>query len=117
MAKDDEFLQALDVAAKLLLEKAGVSAKVEDGTSPPVALADRVKAFEAVVDWAKTRRGLAPQEKPKSAFDAITSQFKGEPAVGRRSPRRAKKDAGGDPATPVEPADAEPADLFGSDEA
>ena len=74
-----EFVAALDTAARSLLEKAGISAKVTDGkSSAVVTVAEQVKAFEAVVDWAKTRRELVPKPKEKSAFDDIKSRFNGE---------------------------------------
>lgn len=120
MAKenDHDFIAALDEAAKVLLSKAGVSAKVEGGAPAPVCtLAEQVKAFEAVVDWAKTRRDLKPPEKAKSAFDDIRNQFAGTaPVSGRNSRRSRKAAASGDADAPAEPGAGDD-DLFGADKA
>jgi hypothetical protein len=104
MAKDDDFLATLDLAAKLLLESASLSDSVEGAApKPAVSLAERVKAFECVMDWAKTRRDFKPPEKKTSAFDGIKQQFHGTASKSRRG--RVKSDSpaeGGD--APAEPA-------------
>ena len=115
------FVAALDNAATLLLEKAGISAKVADGKSSAiVTVAEQVKAFEAVVDWAKTRRELAPKPKEKSAFDDLKSKFKSSGAAprSRGNARRAvKKVEGGTAAADADSAEpATDAGLFGSDQ-
>ena len=55
-----DLLDTIDAAAASLLDAAGFSAKVEGVEPPKVELTDRVKAFQAVVDWAKTRNVLRP---------------------------------------------------------
>ena len=53
MTKQLDLLDALDIAAAHLLEKAGVGATMDDGNPMKEApLTEQVKAFEAVVDWA-----------------------------------------------------------------
>lgn len=122
MSKEDEALiSSLDEAAKHLLAMAGVSDKVAGEAPKPVAtLAEQVKAFEAVVDWAKTRRGLKPAPKPESKFDGIKQQFNGTAPVRRgSSARRPKKaEAPGDGATgATDVAGPDGADnLFGAEE-
>jgi hypothetical protein len=91
MSTDDKLLASLDEAAMLLLADAGVGGIVgEDGPAQAVTLAERVKAFEAVVDWAKTRRVLAPPAKVESQFDAIRNKFNSPPLKRRGAPRSAK---------------------------
>ena len=110
MAKDDDFLATLDAAAKLLLESASLSDSVDAATpKPAVSLAERVKAFECVMDWAKTRRDFKPPEKTKSAFDDLKQQFNGTAPKSRRGSRRAAPTEAGDAAI-VDASD--PADLF-----
>ena len=102
MAKDDDFLATLDLAAKLLLESASLSDSVEGAApKPAVSLAERVKAFECVMDWAKTRRDFKPPEKTKSAFDGIKQQFHGTAPKGRRGRKPAAEAEGGDAAEPA----------------
>ena len=85
-----DLLDALDIAAAHLLEKAGVGATVEGGTAAKEApLTEQVKAFEAVVDWAKTRKDLRPPKKEESRFDGIKRQFNGAaPERGRSGPKK-----------------------------
>ena len=85
-----DLLDARDIAAAHLLEKAGVGATVEGGTAAKEApLTEQVKAFEAVVDWAKTRKDLRPPKKEESRFDGIKRQFNGAaPERGRSVPKK-----------------------------
>jgi len=85
-----DLLDALDIAAAHLLEKAGVGATMEGGTPAKEApLTEQVKAFEAVVDWAKTRKDLRPPKKEESRFDGIKRQFNSATAErGRSSPKK-----------------------------
>ena len=85
-----DLLDALDIAAAHLLEKAGVGATMDDGTAAKEApLTEQVKAFEAVVDWAKTRKDLRPPQKEESRFDGIKRQFNGStPERGGSKPKK-----------------------------
>jgi hypothetical protein len=86
-----DLLDALDIAAAHLLEKAGVGATMENGTIAKEApLTEQVKAFEAVVDWAKTRKDLRPPKKEESRFDGIKRQFNGT-AIERGGSKSKKK--------------------------
>jgi hypothetical protein len=104
MSRDDELIEALDRAAKLLLAKAGGGDKVEvaeslTGSTPmeePPSLAEQVKAFEAVVDWAKTRRVLAPPEKTETKFGELKRDFHGEsPERPGAPPKKVKRAVNG----------------------
>jgi len=89
-----DLLDALDIAAAHLLEKAGVGATMDDGNPTKEApLTEQVKAFEAVVDWAKTRKELRPPQKEESRFDGIKRQFNG--ATPERGGSKPKKKANG----------------------
>ena len=95
MAEDADLLASLDKAAKHLLEKAGVGASLSADATTTVTLAEQVKAFDSVVEWAKVRKTLAPPEKTESAFDAIRNKFN-DPPKRRGSPRRTPSaEAGG----------------------
>ena len=74
-----DLLDTIDAAAASLLDAAGFSAKVEGVEPPKVDLPDRVKAFQAVVDWAKTRNALKPPERGKTQFDAIRDKVREAP--------------------------------------
>ena len=87
----DTLIEALDAGATKLLEMAMAPAKNDDGTPTLVTLAERVKAFEAVVEWAKTRDPLVPKEIKESKFDGIRREFNGKTIDGRRDPRGRKK--------------------------
>jgi hypothetical protein len=94
MIDKTDLLAALDIAAAHLLEKAGVGDKLADGEkAPEAALADQVKAFNAVVDWAKTRRELAPPEKKESPFDGIRRNFNSAPVKRRRTSVKDQEEA------------------------
>ena len=89
-----DLLDALDIAAAHLLEKAGVGATMDDGNPMKEApLTEQVKAFEAVVDWAKTRKELRPPQKEESRFDGIKRQFNG--AASERGGSKPKKKTNG----------------------
>lgn len=92
MTTSKDLLDALDVAATHLLEKAGVGGKVEgERPSLELPLTDQVKAFEAVVDWVKIRKDLRPPQKEESRFDGIKREFNGSAASNRRSkPKKPK---------------------------
>ena len=109
-------LDTIDDAAASLLDAAGFGAKV-DGVEPAkVELSDRVKAFQAVVDWAKTRNVLKPPVAGKTKFDAIRDKFRDPPKRrGRAAAIEADPDPGAEPAPAAEPPAAEPpngVDLF-----
>jgi hypothetical protein len=60
-------------------------------------LVEQVKAFEAVVDWAKTRKALAPPEPVKgSKIDELQRRFHGNGAPPRNRGSRAKKSSEAD---------------------
>ena len=73
----DEFnlVDAIDSAAKRLLDAAGFGDTVQTVESGKPTLPEQVKAFEAAVEWAKTRNVLKPPEKGKSKFDGLREQF------------------------------------------
>jgi hypothetical protein len=94
-----DLLDTIDTAAASLLDAAGFGAKVEGVETPKVELTDRVKAFQAVVDWAKTRSALKPPETGKSKFDAIRDKFRDPP---KRRGRGAAPESGPEPAAPAD---------------
>jgi hypothetical protein len=105
-----DLLETIDEAAASLLDAAGFGAKVEGAEPTKVELSDRVKAFQAVVDWAKTRNVLKPPERGKTKFDDIKRQFSETP---KRRGRRPEAESSPEPAAAA--AVAEPpngADLF-----
>lgn len=95
MSSKPDLLDTLDRAAALLLEKAEIGDSISD-EKPTVAttLTEQVKAFEAVVDWAKTRKDLRPPQKEESRFDGIKREFNGAAASNRGSKSK-KKTANG----------------------
>ena len=101
-------LDTIDEAAASLLAAAGFGAKVADVETPKVELSDRVKAFQAVVDWAKTRNVLKPPDRGTTKFDAIRDQFRQTP---KRRGRAAAVESGAD-AAPAEPANGTAVDIF-----
>jgi len=91
----NKLLDALDLAAALLLEKAGVGARMdEEKSGTAVTVTEQVKAFEAVVDWAKTRKDLRPPQKEESRFDGIKREFSSA-AARRGNKSKAKKASSG----------------------
>jgi hypothetical protein len=72
---DDALIETIDSAAARLLEMAGFGVTVEGAEPSKATLPEQVKAFEAVVEWAKTRPTIRSAEKGKSKFDGIREQF------------------------------------------
>lgn len=95
---EQQLLELLDVGARRLLAHAGVGDTVTDMPDAVATLAERVKAFDSVVDWAKTRKGLIPEQKKESAFGQLSAEFHGDAPARRRSSRRsvAPASVGGD---------------------
>jgi hypothetical protein len=79
-----DLITALDAAAAALLERATAEDKNEDGTPTLVTLAERTKAFDSVVDWAKVRQGLVPPDKTPSKFEQIKGAFDGSAGKPRK---------------------------------
>ena len=94
MAEAD-LIDAIDSAAARLLEMGGFSVKSADGLTK-ATLPEQVKAFEAVVEWAKTRKDLRPPEKAKAKFDGIRSGFNSSSRKrrGSRAPDAAEAEPG-----------------------
>lgn len=103
-----DLIDTIDGAAARLLEMAGFGATVASAPLTEASLTERVKAFEAAVEWAKTRNDLRPPDKGKSKFDGIREQFS-QTDKRRRRPAAPEN-------SPTEPAAPEPvsADLFES---
>ena len=72
-----ELVDAIDTAARELLGRAMASDKDADGKPTLVTLAERTKAFDSVVEWAKVKNGLAPPKPQASKFELIRSEFNG----------------------------------------
>ena len=77
----------VDKAAGELLKRAMASDKNEDGTPTLVTLAERTKAFDSVVEWAKVRHALVPPERAPSKFEQIKGAFDGT-GTGKTNKRR-----------------------------
>lgn len=84
----------LDSAAAKLLEMADLGAKVDGAAPVQATLPERVKAFEAAVEWAKVR-GEMPQAKEPSKFDRIHDQFRASPKRRGRPAEAPQAEAGG----------------------
>lgn len=69
-----DLIETIDLAAARLLDMAGFGATTAS-EAPKQSLPEQVKAFDAVVEWAKTRKDLRPPEKGKPKFDGIRSSF------------------------------------------
>lgn len=78
-------IDALDAAAKRLLEIAGFGDTVVGAEPSKVTLPEQVKAFEAVVKWAENRNELKPPDKKASDFERIQRQFSATSKRGRRT--------------------------------
>ena len=104
MSSKPDLLDTLDRAAALLLEKAEIGDNLS-GEKAAVAttLTEQVKAFEAVVDWAKTRKDLRPPQKEESRFDGIKREFNGTAASNRGSKSK-KKAANGSSSAAIDAA-------------
>lgn len=104
-----DLVDALDAAAAKLLEQAGLSE-----TSPEkieATPAERVKAFDSVLEYAKMRPTLIPKVVTESAFDGIKRKFNGE-----KAPRGGRAATPETEAGPIVVNGAEPltGDLFGA---
>lgn len=76
-------IETIDAAAERLLAMAGFGDKVEGAEPPPdVTLPEAVKAFDAVVEWAKIRQELQGAAPQRAKFDGIREKF--ERATGKR---------------------------------
>lgn len=91
-----DLVAALDAAAEKLLEQAGLGTKTPDKIEATPA--ERVKAFDSVMEYAKLRPGLVPAKKEESAFDRLKRDFDsnvdGEKVERRGRPRKVKAEAG-----------------------
>jgi len=103
-----DLFDTIDKAATSLLDAAGFGDKVDGAEPAKIELPDRVKAFQAVVEWAKTRNSLKPPAPGKTKFDVIRDQF-------REAPKRRGRPAQAESRPAAEPGTAEPVngtDLF-----
>src|ERR1700689_1626773 len=96
---DKQLIDSIDEAATALLLKVR-----RDGTLPqdekPDLFVEEIKAFQAVVEWAKARHAISPPPEPEkgpSKYDGLKRQFNGEKA-GRGRGRAAAATDGGDAA-------------------
>lgn len=98
---ETDLIDSIDSAAARLLEMAGFGAKTDEAavSLAIVLTSEQVRAFDAVVEWAKIRKDLRPPEKGKSRFDGIRSSFNGQTRKRRGSP--ISPEAEPDPAEPV----------------
>ncbi|MDE2096650.1 MAG: hypothetical protein KGL39_05330 [Patescibacteria group bacterium] len=87
----DKILESLDGAVEILLKTAGLGPKVEGENETLATLAEQVKAFEAVVDWAKARPSLAPKTVVETQFDKLRRDFNGEKVERRGRRPKAEK--------------------------
>jgi len=109
-----ELLKAIDEAAAHLLQRAGVSANVAPENVRPEAeapLPEQVKAFQAVVDWAKARHDLVPAGEEGSKFSGLKQQFFGS-SPGGGGVRAKKPKAANGSAIGHEPEPAAKPELF-----
>jgi hypothetical protein len=90
-----DFVATLDAASERLLKTVGLAGTLPEGEKIVATPAEQVKAFEAVMDWAKNRSALVPKDKVESPFDAIKRGFNGE--TPERRGRRAKAKTDGSP--------------------
>ena len=79
---------ALDAAAAKLLEQAGLGPVTPEKIEATPA--ERVKAFDSVMEYAKLRPSIAPKVEKESAFDRIKRDFDGEKVERRGRPRKDK---------------------------
>ena len=105
-----DLIAALDAAAAKLLEQAGLGPTTPEKIEATPA--ERVKAFDSVMEYAKLRPDLIPKKIEESAFDRIKRDFDGDSTkVERRGrPRKDKTAPGGDADEPA----AAPATVNGS---
>ncbi len=83
-----DLVQALDAAAAKLLEQAGLGPTTPEKIEATPA--ERVKAFDSVMEYAKLRPTIAPKEEKESQFDRIKRDFDGEKVERRGRPRKDK---------------------------
>ena len=83
-----DLVSALDAAAAKLLEQAGLGPTTPEKIEATPA--ERVKAFDSVMEYAKLRPTLAPREEKESAFDRIKRDFDGPKIERRGRPRKDK---------------------------
>jgi hypothetical protein len=108
-----DLIVEIDAAAAELLKRATAPDKNEQDEATLVTLAERTKAFDSVVDWAKVRQGLVPPDKTLSKFEQMQRDFNGigtrKTDKRRRTPSEAEEgrgdDAGGDTVGAVNGAD------------
>lgn len=81
----DDLIGKINEAAGKLLESLAPGGTVST---------EQVKAFEAVVEWAKLRKELQPPEKQEAKFDAIRRDFQRETPGGSGTARSSKKKTG-----------------------
>ena len=113
-----ELIDDVDKAAGELLRRAMASDENEDGTPTLVTLAERTKAFDSVVEWAKVRHDLAPPERAPSKFEQIKGAFDG--TAGTRKTNKRGRTGGEAEEIAVRDADEggdglRPSDLNGAD--
>jgi hypothetical protein len=98
----DAFIDMLDRAARSLLKEAGLSGKDDTLFTPPLngetataVLAEKVKAFTAVVQYVDKRATLAPKPKEPSKFETIRQKMAD---ADTKKPRKAKSEEAKDEA-------------------
>lgn len=79
-----DLVKALDEAVAKLLSQAGLSETAPEKIEATPA--ERVKAFDSALEYAKIRPTLIPKEDKESAFDRIQRDFNGgaDPQAKRR---------------------------------
>lgn len=92
-----DLVEDIDNAAAELLKRATAPDKDESDNPTLVTLAERTKAFDSVVDWAKVRQGLVPLDRTPSKFEAIKGALDG---TGTGKPRRRRGTPGEAEAAP-----------------
>jgi hypothetical protein len=92
-----DLVKALDDAAAKLLSQAGLSADTPIDAKIEATPAERVKAFDSVLDYAKIRPTLIPKETQESPFDRIKREFDGDSTKIERRGRPRKDKTSADP--------------------
>ena len=97
-----DLIAALDAAAAKLLDQAGLGPTTPEKIEATPA--ERVKAFDSVMEYAKLRPDLVPKKQEESAFDRIKRDFNGdgEKVERRGRPRKDKTAPGPEPGTDVD---------------
>jgi hypothetical protein len=83
-----DLVAALDTAVAKLLAQAGLGPETPEKIEATPA--ERVKAFDSALEYAKIRPTLIVPEKKDSAFERIQRDFNGEKAERRGRPRKGK---------------------------